>query len=60
MNKEIDRIRSEYDELETDIMHIMEEKNRRIKEKIDKQLKEHKKQMEMIIELLSRKERKKI
>lgn len=53
MNKEIDKIRDEYSELRTEILHILEERNRRIEEKIDKQLKEHKRQMEKVIELLS-------
>lgn len=36
MNKEIDGIRYEYEELRTEIMHITEQRNGRIEEKIDK------------------------
>lgn len=53
MNKEMDKCRNEYNKLRTEIMYIVEERTRRIEEKIDKRLKEHKRQMERIIELLS-------
>lgn len=45
----------EYEQLRTEIMHVVEERTRRIEEKIDRQLMEHKRQIEIIIELLTRK-----
>lgn len=62
MNKEIEKINNKYNEIKAEILTIVEERTKRIEEKLDRQLKEHQKQMKMIIELLSakKKERKMI
>lgn len=52
VSKVMDKNRKEYDKLRAEIIYLMEERTRRIEEKIDKQLMEHKRQMEKIIELL--------
>lgn len=49
LNKEMERLNNKYNE----VMIIIEERNRRIEEKIDKQFREHQRQMDTILELLS-------
>lgn len=49
LNKEMERLNNKYNE----VMTIIEERNRRIEEKIDKQFKEHQRQMDTILELLT-------
>lgn len=59
MNKEIEKINNNYNEIKAEILTIVEERTKRIEEKIDRQLKEHQKQMKLIIKLLSAKKGKK-
>lgn len=56
MNKEIEK---KYNEIRSEMLMLVEERTRRIEEKIDRQLKEYQKQMKMISELLSGKRKKK-
>lgn len=53
VSKEMNKNRKEYEQLRAEIIYLVEERTRRIEEKIDKQLMEHKRQMEKIIKLLS-------
>lgn len=41
MNKEIEKINNNYNEIKAKILTIVEERTKRIEEKIDRQLKEH-------------------
>lgn len=59
MNKEIEKINNNYNEIKAEILTIVEERTKRIEEKIDRQLKEHQKQMKLIIKLLIGEKRKK-
>lgn len=45
----MERLNNKYNE----VMIIIEERNRRIEEKIDKQFREHQRQMDRILEMLS-------
>lgn len=57
ISREIENINNKYNDLKVDFMTIMEERNKRIETKIDKQFTEHEKQMKMILELLYRLEK---
>lgn len=59
MNKEIEKINNNYNGIKAKILTIVEERTKRIEENIDRQLKEHQKQMKLIIKLLSAKKGKK-